>query len=85
MSRLQLLNANADKCVLSTDEAKAVASHLMTNVPQVHIMLLARVFISCKLQFCRFCAHRRVCERFFCILSDYRGFRVVRRADVVFL
>eukprot|EP00752_Nemacystus_decipiens_P008951 g7992.t1 len=34
MSRLQLLNANADKSVLSTDEAKAVASHLMTNVPQ---------------------------------------------------
>ena len=35
MSRLQLLNANADKSVLSTDEAKAVASHLMANVPQV--------------------------------------------------
>eukprot|EP00903_Cladosiphon_okamuranus_P010078 g9546.t1 len=34
MSRLQLLNANADKSVLSTDEAKAVASHLMANVPQ---------------------------------------------------
>lgn len=35
MSRLQLLNANADKSALSTDEAKAVASHLMANVPQV--------------------------------------------------
>ncbi|CAM9989171.1 unnamed protein product [Ectocarpus fasciculatus] len=34
MSRLQLLNANADKSALSTDEAKAVASHLMANVPQ---------------------------------------------------
>lgn len=40
MSRLQLLNANADKSVLSTDEAKAVASHLMTNVPQVGRMQL---------------------------------------------
>ena len=37
MSRLQLLNANADKSVLSTDEAKAVASHLMANVPQVMV------------------------------------------------
>lgn len=35
MSRLQLLNANADKSMLSTDEAKAVASHLIANVPQV--------------------------------------------------
>ena len=34
MSRLQLLNANAQKAVLSGDEAKAVASHLMANVPQ---------------------------------------------------
>ncbi|CAM9396109.1 unnamed protein product [Scytosiphon promiscuus] len=34
MSRLQLLNANADKAMLSTDEAKAVASHLIANVPQ---------------------------------------------------
>lgn len=35
MSRIQLLNAKADKAALSTDEAKAVASHLMANVPQV--------------------------------------------------
>ena len=34
MSRLQLLNANANKSLLSGDEAKAVASHLMANVPQ---------------------------------------------------
>ncbi|CAM9806339.1 unnamed protein product [Ascophyllum nodosum] len=34
MSRLQLLNANANKSSLSTDEAKAVSSHLMANVPQ---------------------------------------------------
>lgn len=34
MSLLQLLNSNADKSSLSTDEAKAIASHLMANVPQ---------------------------------------------------
>lgn len=34
MSRLQLLNANADKSSLSTDETKAVTSHLVANVPQ---------------------------------------------------
>lgn len=39
MSRLQLLNANADKSLLSTDEAKAVASHLMANVPQVGMIV----------------------------------------------
>lgn len=52
MSRLQLLNANADKSVLSTDEAKAVASHLMTNVPQVGRMSLLMCafvcFVFCK-------------------------------------
>lgn len=40
MSRLQLLNANADKSMLSTDEAKAVASHLIANVPQVGAVYL---------------------------------------------
>ncbi|CAM9429313.1 unnamed protein product [Pylaiella littoralis] len=43
MSRLQLLNANADKCALSTDEAKAVASHLTANVPQFESVNVSHV------------------------------------------
>lgn len=37
MARLRLLNAHAHNEYLSGDEAKAVTSHLLANVPQVNV------------------------------------------------
>lgn len=39
MNRLQLLNSQADTSSLSVDEAKAVSSYLVANVPQVTVWI----------------------------------------------
>ena len=45
--RLQLLNAKMQSDRLSADEVRAVAAHLMTNLPQVPLVGVAGTFCPC--------------------------------------